>query len=144
MTEHQGEKGWIEDRNIKRCPEKQARGAEVSFVLLWREGSGGWRVDLSVVGGQRFLLTLQTLCSQSLGGTAGEQPPASKIPPAFFRTSHNHRAKQPTTTFPHQNTFSSSISTQLVKLTQGNIMDGFLTGNYVVRCKSFLKRGLLK
>lgn len=67
-----------------------------------------------------------------------------KIPPAFFRTSHNHRAKQPTTTFPRQNTFSSSISTQLVKLTQGNIMDGVLTGNYVVRCKSFLKRGLLK
>lgn len=40
--------------------------------------------------------------------------------------------------------FSPFISTQSVKLTKGNIMDGFLKGNYVVRYKSFLKRGLLK
>lgn len=64
-----------------------------------------------------------------------------QIPPAFAHTSHNRRPKQPTTAFPHQNTLSPFINTRLVKLTEGNIMDGFLRGNDAVTfCAYFIVR----
>lgn len=102
----------------------------------------GWLTGGLVCGQwSALLLTLLTPSSQSLGGTAREQPPASN-PSRFL--SHVPQPQSKTTTFPHQNTFSPFINTRLVKLTKVNVMDGFLKGNYVVRYLSILKRGLLK
>lgn len=121
---------WWKSNNKKYIKNKQeinslekncyVLGCEVEETGLCRRG-------LAVVN--RLTCLWSVLCSHSWCRPAN---PAEgqlaygrlhQVRPAFTHMSHNHRAKQPTTTSPHQNALSPFI----------NIMDGFFKSNYVIR-----------